>query len=241
MSSFSNLPIELINYIIYNFLDFNDVKSLLVTSKIFNVLSLDQFENLKNKWLLKYTEIIKENIKVDNNWIGTGGVYEYKKIFGKKEGLFVKQINYIYGCVSKYKNISGNYRNDKLHGKYEINYRYYLSRCYSCGNKNVGTQHEFNGFLNFEDGKLLDFVILNNDLELTNNGIIKLQKKVDEEPNSEINEVARQLNNIFGDTISQETIETNDIISLLELDDEYKIQLCQKLNINSIENVQFID
>ena len=248
MTSINNLPEDIVKYLICNFVDCDDVKSLLLSSKFFNVLNETQLDKIKNTWIEKNAEIILEPIYCDSvGWPGTGGNYQYKKIYGKKQGSFKKNLTYIYGCVRQSKTINGNYKNDKLHANYNVYYSKRLSRCYSCGNKKLGTEFEFEGSFNFNEGKLLSFEIKNNDLIITEKGICMKENKKIENNKKENNideetKIMLEAYNKLWNNIEQTTMKTQDIISLLEFEEIHKVQICNMLNIeyNFVKNKYYL-
>jgi hypothetical protein len=148
------LPIEIINYILYEYLDCDDIKICYITCKLFYVLTDIQFDKIKKKWINKH---VKNIFKKNSTWID-GGIFnielEYKLLDEIKHGYFITKISSRDNFKTKI--IKGKYEMGKLNGKYEINYKYFANKDFL--NKfSLPLIHSVDGFLLFKDDELLHF------------------------------------------------------------------------------------
>lgn len=201
------VPIEILNYLLYNFGKNNDIKNCLLVSKIFHVLSDAQLNNIKKMWFDENYKRYHIARKTPKPWkIASSINYEYGVLQGLKEGKFNKELRkQIFSknaIIDKY--TKGTFRKGKLHKKYEVSYYIQKLRKISDGTHIYKIVDRVEGSFNFEHGLLITFKIKYND------------KIVD-----------------------KDTKIKNKIVSILDLDERYKIQLCDELDIDKLVGGEF--
>lgn len=191
---FNMMPTEILYFFLENYLDTNDIKTLLITSKIFGIFDDKKINEIKKKWNDKYCKIFK--------YESCGNPYKFHRFthfFNKKQGQFIKKFETKHLCIIKQKTIKGFYKNNKLDKEFIMEYENLNLGCKSCGFTHENIHKKINMIIKFDNGKLIS---INYELE---------------------------------------NVSVDNLVILLELEEEYKIQLCHMLNIKyNKKNIDFL-
>lgn len=210
MATIYDIPKDILTYLFMNILDSDDVKTLLITSKIFRIIKDNNLKEIKKIWRNKYVENFLKYKKEDKN-------YEYlicRKIYGKIEGYYKKKFkfekNFPYNYFFCKKVIKTKYLNDILDGKYTVYFKHIeieteydeLYKPY-----NIITESRlFECELFFKEENLISFeIIINKNLLINQKGIHKLNYNLEKNPKIE------------------------ELLLILELKEEYSKQIKKQL------------
>lgn len=209
-----DLPSEIMNYMMVNLFDSDDIKKCLKISKMFNVLTEQQLKVIKKAWLEKYFKHVLKLYYQSIN--GYSGRIDYDTVYDIKNGPYTKTCSYEDRYESGYKSVSCYYKNDKLHGKYSL----------ECGI-----------WQDYSD-PTSTFNYLTGSYSLTN---YKKVKALGATINFKHGKITNFEITYKGKEITSDSEHKDKIISLLELPEKQKNQLCEMLNANkNTINVNFL-